>query len=1192
MKWDKNYYKVIFWIAASLAVLAGLFILKNNNYLLFHSTIEIFTVIVSFSIFIIVWNSRKYFDCDYFLFLGIGYFFTTIIDILHALSYKGMGIFLGFETNPATQFWISARYYQSIIFLVAAFIIGKRIKINYVLSGFVGSTIILILSILYWKNFPVCYIEGVGLTDFKVVSEYIISIIFLLSVYILYKRREHFSRTVFGLLSGATIITVLSEISFTLYSDPYGYYNLAGHYLKLVAFYLIYKAVLETGLKKPLELLFRGLKQSEEKYRGMVQDQTELICSWMAGGAIIFVNEAFCRYFGKKCEDLIGSGFLPLIYNENRKTIQEYLGKLNRNNPVESHEQRIVFPDGEIKWQKWTDRAIFDDKGNIIEVQSVGNDITEQKRVEELLKKNEELFRLVLNNSPISVSIQDKQLRYTWQYNYKSGYAVKDIIGKTDRDLIPIGNTEKTTYIKNTVLKTGRGTREVFEVLAPSGKQYFDTIIEPLKDDNNLTIGVTTVAIDITENRKIESEMERLATFPTLNPNPVVEVDFGGKVTYMNPSAKKIFPGGKILIKKDGFLQDWDDVVENLEKKGKNNYGREVMVGNSWYFQTIQYLPVTNSIRIYAMDISVRKKYEELLEVAYRGMEQKVAERTVELEKTNKTLNDEISERKNKEKQILYRNILQGSIIKLASRKEFLKKVIDVVLEIGGCKCAGIRILDEKGNIPYAVNKGYSEKFWESENKLSVNTEQCVCIRVITGKVIASDKKAMSKHGSFYCNNNFDFVKELNENEKKNFRSVCVKSGYASVAVIPIKDDDKIIGALHIADENENKFPLGVIESIESLGSVITGGIKKYELLDKIKDASLYSRTLIETSLDPLVTIDREGKIMDVSKATELVTGVSREKLVGTKFPDYFTVPDKAKEGYDLVFTEGFVKDYPLTIKHISGRLTDVLYNAAVYRNEAGEIAGVFAAARDITEYKKMEKKLAATQQELNDSKRLSDIGTLAATVAHELRNPLAAIRIAIYNVKRKANNRDLDRHVENIEKKIEESNHIINNLLFYSRIKLPQLEEIKVVNVLDECIEMAKKRFYKKKVKLLLNNKGIKRLQIYADTYQMNELFSNILNNAFDALPDKNGEITVESKIADNRFVKISIKDNGNGIEKENLEKIFDPFFTTKARGTGLGLSVCNQITYLHGGKIEVKSEVKKGTTLNIILPIERIKS
>jgi PAS domain S-box-containing protein/putative nucleotidyltransferase with HDIG domain len=129
------------------------------------------------------------------------------------------------------------------------------------------------------------------------------------------------------------------------------------------------------------------------------------------------------------------------------------------------------------------------------------------------------------------------------------------------------------------------------------------------------------------------------------------------------------------------------------------------------------------------------------------------------------------------------------------------------------------------------------------------------------------------------------------------------------------------------------------------------------------RTAALYARSLIEASLDSLVTINAEGKITDVSKATEEVTGVARDRLVGTDFADYFTEPDQARAGYRQVLAEGYVRDYPLTIRHGSGRTTDVLYNASVYRNEAGELQGVFAAARDITERKRAEDTLRLSEE-------------------------------------------------------------------------------------------------------------------------------------------------------------------------------------------------------------------------------------
>jgi len=140
---------------------------------------------------------------------------------------------------------------------------------------------------------------------------------------------------------------------------------------------------------------------------------------------------------------------------------------------------------------------------------------------------------------------------------------------------------------------------------------------------------------------------------------------------------------------------------------------------------------------------------------------------------------------------------------------------------------------------------------------------------------------------------------------------------------------------------------------------------------EKLRAASLYARSLLEASLDPLVTISREGKITDVNQATEKVTGASRHALIGSDFSDYFTDPESARRGYKHVFEQGSIQDYPLAIRHTTGRVVDVLYNAAVFRNEGGEIEGVFAAARDVTERKRAEEETRKLNRELE--KRVQD---------------------------------------------------------------------------------------------------------------------------------------------------------------------------------------------------------------------------
>lgn len=154
---------------------------------------------------------------------------------------------------------------------------------------------------------------------------------------------------------------------------------------------------------------------------------------------------------------------------------------------------------------------------------------------------------------------------------------------------------------------------------------------------------------------------------------------------------------------------------------------------------------------------------------------------------------------------------------------------------------------------------------------------------------------------------------------------------------------------------------------------------------EQLRYASQYSRSLIEASLDPLVTISPEGKITDVNAATVKVTGVPREQLIGTDFTNYFTEPEKAREGYQRVFSKGFVTDYPLTIRHVEGRLADVLYNGSVYRDGEGKVLGVFAAARDVTALKKTEAELA--DQRARELERLSELERFQKlTVGRELK--------------------------------------------------------------------------------------------------------------------------------------------------------------------------------------------------------------
>ena len=251
-----------------LAVAVGigtLYVVSFFNYLLFHSLAEIFSVVIACGIFFFAWNARPFRENDYFLFLGIGYVFIGGIDLLHTLSYKGMGVFEEGGSNLPTQLWIAARYMESLTLLAAPLLVSRLWKAKYMSLIYFMATIGLLLSIFQWKIFPDCFIEGEGLTVFKKFSEYVISLILAGSIIYLVHMRKAFEDKVFKLMVVSILLTICAELAFTFYISVYGFSNLMGHFLKIVSFYLIYKAVIETGLSKPYSILLRDLKQSEDE---------------------------------------------------------------------------------------------------------------------------------------------------------------------------------------------------------------------------------------------------------------------------------------------------------------------------------------------------------------------------------------------------------------------------------------------------------------------------------------------------------------------------------------------------------------------------------------------------------------------------------------------------------------------------------------------------------------------------------------------------------------------------------------------------------------------------------------------------------------------------------------------------------------------------------------------------------------
>ncbi len=374
----------------------------------------------------------------------------------------------------------------------------------------------------------------------------------------------------------------------------------------------------------------------------------------------------------------------------------------------------------------------------------------------------------------------------------------------------------------------------------------------------------------------------------------------------------------------------------------------------------------------------------------------------------------------------------------------------------------------------------------------------------------------------------------------------------------------------------------------------------------KLARAHAILETLVTKAPIGIAYFDRELRFLMINDRLADINGIPAADHIGKRIRDVAPALDKsAREITRQILDTG----QPVENRQVSGE-TPLAPGITRYwseswfpvRDNTGEIIGFGSIVEEITDRRKAEEilkrdretlsrmvnsqaeKLVDTATELEKAKRLSDIGALAATVAHELRNPLAAIGMAAHNIGRKTDLPYIHKRLKKIKNKVNESDHIINNLLFYSRIRPPHREDVNINQILNNCLATVENQS-RKEVSLVPDLDSIRDVVIEADGIQLKEVFNNILNNALHAIPSQGGVIKITGRNG-NGYIEIDITDNGDGMDKDTVDKIFDPFFTTKARGTGLGLSVSRQIIKLHRGDIEVSSEPGEYTSVLVRLP------
>jgi len=393
-----------FYLLSGAAVLLGLTIISLHSAVLMHTLVEMFSIIVACSIFMIAWNTRRFLSNNYILFIGISFLFVSVFDLLHTVAYQGQNTVPGIDDNIATQLWITARILGSTSLLIAPLFMDSRLRPRVVFDAYAAATVVLLAMIFYWKVFPDCVGEGGRLTKFKIVSEYVIGSLFTAALALLLWKQREFDKRVLRLLIGSILLRIGSEFMLMTYIGAEDFTSKVGHFIKIAAYYLFYKALVESALVMPYNTLFRNLKKSEEalrEERDRAQHYLDVAKTVLvvisADQRVSLINKKGCDILGYDESEIIGKNwFDTFVPARMRADVKAAFNKLMIRElpPVENFENPVVSREGEERLIAWHNAVLENDDGEIIATLSSGEDITERKRAEEkLVQKTAELER-------------------------------------------------------------------------------------------------------------------------------------------------------------------------------------------------------------------------------------------------------------------------------------------------------------------------------------------------------------------------------------------------------------------------------------------------------------------------------------------------------------------------------------------------------------------------------------------------------------------------------------------------------------------------------------------------------------------------------------------------------------------------------------------------------------------------------
>jgi len=1004
-------------------------------------------------------------------------------------------------------------------------------------------------------------------------------------------------------------------------------------------------------------------KQAEEALRQSEYRQGAILDTipdpaWLKDkeGRFLAVNAAWCRFIGMDAESVLGkTGFESLPAEVAAKFAEQDRDVIRSGQPLQC-EELLTDKDGRLVWFETIKTPLYDDHGEVVGTSGLARDITGRKMYKREIERLNRLYAALseLNQIIVRVKSREELLREVCRITTeKAGFQLA-WIGcpeiETQR-VIPLASAgSKQDYLDEIKVyaddrpegrgPTGTSIREgrVYVVndferdpsTAPwhaaiakrgfrtsaalpirfRGKVWgaltvYDGEPDVIQDKEIALLDEASAAISLAlenldhESQRKQAEDRVIASEANLREAQELarlgsyHLDIPRGCWTSSEALDRIFDIPAEYVR---TLDGWGNLVHPDQRQAMLDYFRNEVFGNR--------KPFDREYRI------VRHGDKQVRWVHGLGRLQfdTAGQPTAMLG----TIQD-ITERKRVEQ---YAEIGRQVLVALnepGSLPDSIGRVLDILKTGAGFDAVGIRLRAGE-DFPYFAHRGFSHDFLLSEDTLLEQAPdggmcrdqagairlECTCGLVIAGKTDPTNP-FFTPGGSFWTNDSAPLLYlPPDQDPRYHPRNQCIHVGYASVALIPLRTGDGIVGLLQFNDRRKGRFTPALVGILESCAAHIGEMLMRKWAEEALRESEERHRTILQTAMDGFWVVDTEARLLEVNDAYCRMSGYSRQELLTMHIPDLEAVETGDDTVAHLHKIMALGEDrFESRHRRKDGNVFDVEVRGQYQSIEGGRFV---AFLRDITERKRVEQEKLEMERRLLHAQKLESIGVLAGGIAHDFNNILAGIMgYADLARLRLPESEPAREDIEVIKKAAQRAADLTRQILAYSGKGKFIVEPVDLSRVVEDSKKILAMSVSKKARVTYSLTKDLPVIQ--ADAAQMGQVVMNLVINASEALGEQDGVIAVSTNalpcnakdlvgmgpgqdLPEGLYVCLEVGDTGCGMDQQTLAKIFDPFFTTKFTGRGLGLAAVHGIIRGHKGAIQVSSEPGKGTTFRVLLP------